>query len=149
MARASASSRSALVVFGSSPIANQPVPNSRSCSLEDCRMRKWFASLAVLGLASAATAQTLGPPPPTGGCGQSQSLFFDDGTAETSWKVRNPTGHKDAFNVDFDDLAGNMTVTGIALNTFQSGSSGTFGIRYVSLCPDNLAVSSLGKTPDI
>jgi hypothetical protein len=112
-------------------------------------MRKWFASLAAMGFASAAVAQTLGPPPPVGGCGQSQSLLFDDGTAETSWKVRSPTGHKDAFNVDFDDLAGNMTVTGISLNTFQSSSSGTFGIRYVSLCPDNLAVSSLGHTPDL
>lgn len=112
-------------------------------------MRKWFASIAVLGLASAATAQTLGPPPPVGGCGQSQSLLFDDGTAETSWKVRNPTGHKDAFNVDFDDLAGNMTVTGIALNTWQSSSGTGVGIRYVSLCPDNLAVSSGGKTPDV
>ena len=113
-------------------------------------MRKWFASIAVLGLASAAaTAQTLGPPPPVGGCGQSQSLFFDDGTAETSWTVSSPAQHTDAFSVDFDDMAGNMTVTGIALNTWQSNSTGNFGIRYVSLCPDNLAVSSLGKTPDL
>jgi hypothetical protein len=98
---------------------------------------------------SGAFAQTLGPPPSVGGCGQSQSLLFDDGSAETAWKVRNPTGHADAFNVDFDDLPGNMTVTGIALDTFASGSSGTTGIRYVSLCPDNLAVSSLGQTPDL
>jgi hypothetical protein len=112
-------------------------------------MRKWFVSLAVLGIASAASAQTI----PNGGCNQklSQALGFDDGRAETSWKVRNPTGHTDAFSVDFDDLAGNagMTIEGIALNTFQSSSSGSFGIRYVSLCPDNLAVSSLGKTPDV
>jgi hypothetical protein len=112
-------------------------------------MRVNSCSIAAILFVRSASAQTLGPPPPIGGCGQSQSLFLDDGTAETSWKVRSPTGHKDAFNVDFDDLAGNLTVTGIALDTFQSGSSGTFGIRYVSLCPDNLAVSSLGRTPDI
>jgi hypothetical protein len=113
-------------------------------------MRKWFTSLAVLGLMSAvATAQTLGPPPSVGGCNQSQSLFWDDGTAEFSWKVFQPTGALDGFNVDFDDLAGNMTVTGIALNTFQSTSSGPIGIKFVSLCPDNLTVSSLGHTPDL
>lgn len=113
-------------------------------------MRKWFSSLAVLGLASAAaTAQTLGPPPPVGGCGQSQSLLFDDGTAETSWKVSSPERHTDAFNVDFDDLAGNMTVTGIALNTWTSNSGLNAGMRQILLCPDNLAVSSLGKTPDL
>ena len=113
-------------------------------------MRKWFTSLAVLGLMSAvATAQTLGPPPSVGGCGQSQSLFWDDGTAEFSWKVNQPTGALDSFNVDFEDLAGTMTVTGISLNTFQSTSSGPIGIRYVGLCPDNLTVDSLGHTPDL
>lgn len=112
-------------------------------------MRKWFASLAVLGFASVATAQTLGPPPAIGGCGQSQSLFFDNGSASTAWKVNSPTFHKDAFNVDFDDLAGNMTVTGIAMSTWQFSSSGILGVRYVSLCPDNLAVDSLGHTPDL
>jgi hypothetical protein len=113
-------------------------------------MRKWFTSLAVLGLMSAvATAQTLGPPPSVGGCGQSQSLFWDDGTAEFSWKVNQPTGALDSFNVDFEDLAGTMTVTGISLNTFQSTSSGPIGIRYVGLCPDNLTVDSLGRTPDL
>lgn len=111
-------------------------------------MRKWFASLAVVGFASVATAQTLGPPPPVGGCGQSQSLFFDNGNAGSAWKVNSPTFHNDAFNVDFDDLAGNMTVTGIALSTWQFSSASIQGLRYVSLCPDNLAVDSLGHTPD-
>ena len=48
-----------------------------------------------------ATAQTI-PVPPIGGCGQTQMLFFDDGTPETSWKVSNPTGAGDSFSVDFD-----------------------------------------------
>jgi hypothetical protein len=115
-------------------------------------MRKWFASLAVLGLCSAAaTAQTLGSPPPVGGCGQSQSIVYDDGIAWTSWKVRSPTGHKDYFNVDCNDEAGNMTVSGIALQTFMSTppAGSNPGIRYIALCPDNLAVDSLGHTPDL
>jgi len=112
-------------------------------------MRKWFASLAVLGFASAAvTAQTI-PVPPVGGCGQTQSIFFDDGTSETSWKVFQPTAALDCFNVDFDDLAGLSTVTGVAVSTYQSASSGIIGLKYVGVCPDALAVSSLGKTPDL
>lgn len=112
-------------------------------------MRKWFASLTVLGLASAAaTAQTI-PVPPIGGCGQTQMIFFDDGTPETSWKVFNPTGAGDSFNVDFDDLGALQTVTGVAMNTFQTTSTGPIGLRYVGVCPDNLAVSSLGHTPNL
>jgi hypothetical protein len=41
------------------------------------------------------------------------------------------------------------TVTGVALNTRQSTSRGPVGLRYVGVCPDNLAVSSLGKTPNL
>jgi len=111
-------------------------------------MRKWFASLAVLGLASVASAQTM-PVPSVGGCGQSQSLFFDDGHPETSWKVSYPTGAGDAFNVDFDDMAGTMDVLGVALNTFQSTSTGPLGIRYIAICPDNLGLDSTGHTPDL
>jgi hypothetical protein len=76
-------------------------------------------------------------------------LFWDDGTAENSWKVFNPTGALDCFNVDFDELAGSMTVTGISLNTFQSTSSGPIGIKFVGLCPDNLTIDPLGHTPDL
>jgi hypothetical protein len=111
-------------------------------------MRKWFASLAVLGLSAVATAQTI-PVPPVGGLGQSQSLLFDDGTAETSWKVFYPTGAGDAFNVDFDQLGQGMDATGVALNTFQSQSTGVLGIKYVMIAPDNLIVDSTGNTPDI
>jgi len=111
-------------------------------------MRKWFASLAVLGLSAVATAQTI-PVPPIGGLGQSQSIFFDDGGAETSWKVGNPTGAGDAFSVDFDTLASGLDVTGIALSTYQSTATGPIGIKYVMLAPDNLAVDSTGHTPDI
>jgi len=113
-------------------------------------MRKWFASMAVLGLtAAAATAQTM-PVPPVGGCGQTQSLFFDSGAAAsiTSWKVFNPTAALDAFNVDFDDMAGNFDVTGIAMNTYQTTSTGTIGLGWFGVFPDNLTVDPLGTTPD-
>jgi hypothetical protein len=112
-------------------------------------MRKWLVSLTILGLASAAaTAQTL--PGAIGGCGQQESIGYDNGAAGTSWKVRNPTGHKDFFNVDFDGLAGSLaTVEGVGVQTWQSSSSGNFGLRFIALCPDNLAVDSLGHTPDI
>jgi len=112
-------------------------------------MRPLVPLLFVAFAASAAGAQTAGPPPPIGGCGQSQQLFFDDGTAESSWKVRNPSGSKDCFNVDFDDMAGDMTVTGIALQTWQTSASGPQGLRFIALCPDNVAVDSTGRTPDL
>lgn len=111
-------------------------------------MRKWFASLGVLGFASAAMAQTM-PVPPVGGCGESQMIFFDDGSAETSWKVSYPTGAGDAFNLDFDDLAGGMTARGVALNTFLSTNTGPLGIRYIALCSDNIGLDSTGHTPDL
>jgi hypothetical protein len=112
-------------------------------------MRKWFASLAVLGLtAAAASAQTI-PVPPIGGLGQTQGLYFDSGPSSiTSWKVFNPTAAGDAFNVDFDDQAGNMEVTGVALNTYQTTSTGPIGISYVMVAPDS-AVDTTGTTPDI
>lgn len=113
-------------------------------------MRKWFASLAVLGLtAAAATAQTI-PVPPIGGCNQSQSLFFDSGASAsiTSWKVFNPTAQLDAFNVDFDAQAGNMTVTGVAMNTYQTSSTGVIGLGWYGVFPDNTTVDPLGNTPD-
>lgn len=114
-------------------------------------MRKWLASIAVLGMASAAaTAQTV-PVPPVGGCGQTQSLLWDDGTFEVGWRLNFNTAVGDSWATDFNDDAAGMTVTGVAIATMQSYSfsAGPIGIRYVKLCPDNLAVSTLGRTPDL
>jgi hypothetical protein len=112
-------------------------------------MRKWFASLAVLGIVSAAaTAQTI-PVPTVGGCGQSQLIALDDGTSETSWKVNSPTASQDCFNLDVDLLGADFTITGIALSTYQSATGGTIGLKFVALCPDNLGVDPLGKTPNL
>src|SRR5262245_11969281 len=91
-------------------ITSKPVPESRSCSSsqEESRMRKWLASIAVLGSAAAgATAQTV-PVPPIGGYGQSQMLFFDDGVYEIGWRISFFAAPGDAYAVDFDDLCGGM-----------------------------------------
>ncbi len=108
--------------------------------------RALLAVLATLG--SPLVAQTI-PVPPIGGLGQSQSIFFDDGGAETSWKVFYPTAAGDAFNVDFDQAAGGMTATGVAMNTYQTTSTGVIGLKYVLLAPDNLTVDTTGATPDV
>lgn len=111
-------------------------------------MRKWFASLAVLGIATASvTAQTI-PVPGVGGCGQSQAISFDDGTSETSWKVNFPTASQDAFNLDFDTAGANLDVVGVALSVYQS-SSGSVGLKFIAVCPDNLGVDPAGKTPNL
>jgi hypothetical protein len=106
--------------------------------------------MAVLGMAAAgATAQTV-PVPPIGGYGQSQMLYFDDGVYELGWRISFFAAVGDAYAVDFDDMCGNMTVTGVAMATMQTSfNGGTSGIRYIALCPDNLGVSSLGRTPDL
>jgi hypothetical protein len=114
-------------------------------------MRKWLASLAVLGVCSTSlTAQTI-PVPPIGGLGQSQQVFFDDGTYEVGWKVSWPAAPTDGYAVDFDDICGNMTVNGVSIATFTSSttSGGPVGFGYIGLFPDNLGVSSLGYTPDL
>jgi hypothetical protein len=109
-------------------------------------MRQWFASLAVLGLSAVATAQTI-PVPPVGGLGQSQSIFFHDSSAATSWKVSYPTFAGDAFSVDFDQLATGMNVTGVALNYWQTATAGQ-NIRYIAIAPDSI-IDTLGHTPDL
>lgn len=112
-------------------------------------MRKWFASLAVLGFASAvATAQTI-PMPPVGGCGQTQQMGYDDGTSETSWKVSWPTTAGDAFSVDFNAEAANIASIGVGMNLWESSTSAPHGLKYVGLFPDNLVVDSTGHTPDL
>lgn len=111
-------------------------------------IRAVSAALVSLAIASTtARAQTI-PVPPVGGAGQSQSVFFDDGGAETFWKVSSPTGPGDAFNVDFDSIAAGMTITGVALSTFQTNSAGTFGLKYVLIAPDH-PLDSTGHTPDL
>lgn len=104
-------------------------------------MRKWFASLAALGLVNAAaTAQTI----PSLDC---WPLFgYDNGVGGTGWKVIYPTGAGDRFNVDFNaDLAG-LNVVGLALDMVSTNPGGSIG--QVAYCTSNFGVDSTGTTPD-
>jgi hypothetical protein len=105
-------------------------------------MRKWFASLIVLGLAAgAASAQTI----TSGGCDALEMFGYDDGGAENSWKVNAPTGAGDAFSVDFNgDIIG-RSLAGIALSTNETGSGGALG--WIARCGD-ASFDSSGATPD-
>jgi hypothetical protein len=107
-------------------------------------MRKWFASLGVLGfVAAAATAQTI----PTGVANALRFYQYDDGRAETSYKIAWPSGANEAFSVDFDDDARGKLLMGVQIPTYLS-SSGAPGIGSISVCPDNLTLDPYGHTPD-
>jgi hypothetical protein len=108
-------------------------------------MRKWFASLGVLGLvAAAATAQTI----PVGVANALRYYQYDDGTAETSYKIAWPSGAGESFNVDFDDDARGKLIMGVQIPTNLT-SSGALGIASISVCPDNLTLDPFGHTPDL
>jgi len=110
-------------------------------------MRKWFASLAVLGFTSAAaTAQLL--PPPIGSCGQAHpEILFDNGNAGSSWKVFYPSAATEAWNVDFDTAGALQTLIGVGVSAYNSGGAG--GLKFVGVFPDNLGVDPLGDTPNL
>jgi hypothetical protein len=107
-------------------------------------MRKWFASLAVLGLAAtAATAQTI----PSAIANSLFQVSEDDNAAETSFKIFYPTVAGEAYNVDFDNAGAGMTVMGVAIQMYVS--SGQAQIGQVAVCADNLALDASGRTPDL
>lgn len=105
-------------------------------------MRKLLVSLAsvVLGLASA-NAQTLDE------CDLPLQIGFDDGTAETSFKIRAPSASGDFFNVDFDRVAANQCIIALCAATNLTGPGGA--IDRLGIYPDNLAVDPTGTTPDL
>lgn len=104
-------------------------------------MRKWFASLAVLGLAvTAASAQTLNP------CIGFETVGYDDGGAESAWKVAAPTGAGDAFNVDFNTDAAGRDILGVSMSAEATGSGS--GLLYIAICGD-AAFDGTGHTPDL
>jgi hypothetical protein len=108
-------------------------------------MRKWFASLGVLGfVAAAATAQTI----PSGVANALRFYQYDDGRAETAYKIAWPSGANEAFNVDFDDDARGKVLMGVQCPTYSS-SSGSPGIGSITVCPDNLTLDPYGHTPDV
>jgi hypothetical protein len=108
-------------------------------------MRKWFASLAVLGfVAAAATAQTI----PSGIANALRYYQYDDRTAETSYKIGVPSGAGESFNVDFDDDARGKRIMGVQIPCYVTSSAAP-GIGSISVCPDNLTLDPFGHTPDL
>jgi hypothetical protein len=107
-------------------------------------MRKWFASLGVLGLAAtAATAQTI---PNLIGNGLF-NVSEDDGGAELAFKIFYPTPVGEMYNVDFNSDASGMSVLGLQVEVYVS--IGTAQIGTAAICGDNLALDASGRTPDI
>jgi hypothetical protein len=107
-------------------------------------MRKWFASLAVLGLAAtAATAQTI----PNAIANSLFQVSEDDNAAELAYKLFYPSAAGEAFNVDFNSDAAGMTVMGVAVELYISAGTGQIGT--VAVCADNLALDASGRTPDL
>jgi hypothetical protein len=107
-------------------------------------MRKWFASLAVLGLAAtAATAQTI----PNSIANSLFQVIEDDNGPELAYKLFYPSAAGEAFNVDFNSDGAGMTVMGVAVELYISFGTGQIGT--VAVCADNLALDASGRTPDL
>jgi hypothetical protein len=103
-------------------------------------MRKFFGTLAVLALASAASAQTVNS-------GAINCKGYDDGTYENCWKVQNPSGPSDYFNVDFNaDCAGALVVA-ICVEVCETSAGGSHG--SMGIYNDNLGLDPTGGTPDL
>lgn len=110
-------------------------------------MRKLLVCLAVLAVAtSAVQAQML----PVQFCPDGYVMVgYDDGSSETIWKISNPSGPSEWFNVDFDlDLA-SMTIVGIAPAHDDSNAAKISSWARVGIYGDNLTVDTTGTTPDI
>ena len=108
-------------------------------------MRKFLASLATLAVASTAFGQASWPCP--------DALDFlgagDDGGSERIWKVSNPSGPSEWFNVDFDGMLASRTLVAVAPAFDESNANKGPTWAKVGIYPDNLTVSSLGHTPAI
>ena len=103
-------------------------------------MRKFWASLAALSLAAAASAQTIDG-------SKLAYCRYDDGTGESGWKVNAPTTSGDGFSVDFNADCAGKTILGVCVETFETGVVASNG--YVGIYPDNLGVDATGATPDL
>lgn len=102
-------------------------------------MRKFITPIGLLVLvASLAGAQTIATP--------YAEIGFDDGIAETSYKLNAPTATGDFFSVDFDALAVGQQIIGLVA---VLNDNGVGQIRRIGLYADNLGVDPSGATPDV
>ncbi len=104
-------------------------------------MRKLVAALGVACLAGTASAQVAGGPVPL----SLDCKIFDDGSGSDSWwKLNNPAGSSDWFNVDFDADCQSTSVLGICTdvwNTLGANETMTIGVYPES--------GAFPNTPDI
>jgi hypothetical protein len=108
-------------------------------------MRKWILSLGGIGaIAVTSAGQTI----PTAIANALRYYQYDDGTAETSYKIGFPSAAGESFSVDLDDDARGKLIMGVQIPTNVT-SSGAMGIQSISVCPDNLALDPFGHTPDL
>lgn len=99
-------------------------------------MRKLIASLGVVCIASAASAQTIDITPMA-------KIRTDDGSSETNWKVISPSGPSDWFNVDLRGLASGFDAVAILFDGVETG--GFAG----SMADLSLRTSNANGDPDI
>ena len=102
-------------------------------------MRSFISTVSVLAFAATASAQTLPNP------NAMDVVRYDDGTIESVWKVQNPNGSSDYFNIDLDTDAAGKCIVGLLCNTTDFGGA-TQG--PVSLHPDD-PIDPTGHTPDL
>ena len=104
----------------------------------------WLPALILLAADLPLHAQTSFPCPDA-----LDYLGFDDGSAERVWKVANPSGPSEWFNVDFDTTLAIRTLVAVAPAFDESNQNKSPTFARVGIYPDNLTVSSLGRTPDL
>jgi hypothetical protein len=108
-------------------------------------MGKWTIALGVISVIAAdLRAQTI----PTAIANGLRYYQYDDGSAETSYKIFwHASRPGESYSVDFDDDARGKLIMGVQIPTYAT-SSGAFGIGSISVCPDNLTLDPFGHTPD-
>ena len=102
-------------------------------------MVKRLTLLGAVAVGAVARGQTLDP-------GAVVCKRFDDGAAENSWKVNNPTGSGDFFHLDLDDDCLGQEVVGLCVVTNVTRAGAADG--RVGLYPDSASDAS-GNTPDL
>ena len=105
-------------------------------------MRSFIPAVLTLVSGVSASAQVLPNPHAM------DILRYDDGVAETSWKISNPSGASDFFSVDLNGDAAGSCIVGLLAN-LNNNSGAPLSLLSVGLYGDNLAVDGTGATPDL
>ena len=74
---------------------------------------------------------------------------FDDGGSERIWKIANPSGPSEWFNVDFDNMLSSGSLIGLAVAFDESSQAKPASWDRIGLYGDNLTVDPAGNTPDV